>query len=76
MERQLVAEQPQVGTIVAFKPDASKKLADIPGTINRVVARLADGDYLVSLKYSEPVRFGAHLVTGIDALASDLYQPS
>ncbi len=64
---------PEVGAIVAFKPSASQRLAHIPGRIKRVVARLNNGDYLVSLEYTTPVKLGSGLAQHIDAFASHLY---
>lgn len=66
--------KPVVGSTVAFKPTASQALADIPATLTRVVARLADGDYLVSVEYARPVKYGSERLTRIDALESRLYR--
>lgn len=80
MEREFVTDAPvvapEVGRVVAFKPTASQRLAHIPGRIKRIVAQLNNGDYLVSLEYNEPVKFGDERVLHIDAFASHLYQPS
>jgi len=67
---------PEVGAIVAFKPSASQRLAHIPGRIKRVVARLNNGDYLVSLEYTTPVKLGSGLAQNVDAFASHLYPAS
>lgn len=80
MEREFVTDEPvvdpEVGIVVAFKPTASQRLAHIPGRIKRVVAQLKNGDYLVSLEYTEPVKFGDERVRLIDAFTSHLYRPA
>lgn len=69
-------QKPAVGTVVAFKDTASQALAHIPGKVTRILAELADGDYLVSIEYPKPVSVKAAQFTRIDALASRLYHPA
>lgn len=61
---------PELGMTVAFAPAASKRLAGVPGKVSRVIARLNNGDYLLTLEYDKPVKVGDVLMTRIDALAS------
>jgi|GEM_PF-5542528 len=61
-----------VGTTVAFKTTASTWLANLPAKVSQIIARLHNGDYLVSLEYDQPVKFRDEHVVRIDALASDL----
>ena len=63
---------PATGSIVTFAPTASKRLSGVPGKVSRVIARLHNGDYLLTLEYDQPVKFGDVLMTRIDALASQI----
>lgn len=63
---------PEPGTIVTFSPTASKRLAGVPGKVRRVIARLNNGDFLLTLEYDQPIKIGDVLMTRIDALASQV----
>ena len=67
--------KPARGMILAFTATCSVELAGIPATVIDIWPRLPSGDYLVELRYSEPVRLGPHTITQIGALVSELYLP-
>ncbi len=67
---------PSPGMRLAFRPAVSSALADIPDHIVSIWPRFHSGDYLVTLRYAQPVKFRNTLVTHVDALFSELYQPS
>lgn len=64
--------RPNVGTTCAFKPAAAPRLADIPGKVSAIWPRFRSGDYLVTLEYARPVKFGKEFITHIDAFVSEL----
>ena len=72
MAAKVYPAHPEPGTIVAFSPNASKRLAGVPGKVRRVIARLNNGDYLLTLEYDKPVKVVDVLMTYIDALASQV----
>lgn len=74
MAAKVYPAHPELGTIVTFAPHASKRLAGVPGKVRRVIARLNNGDYLLTLEYDKPVKVGDVLLTYIDALASQVMQ--
>ncbi len=65
----------KVGMTLAFRPTASKVLAGIPAHVINVWPPFHSGDYLVTLEFEKPVRYGKDLIRHIDAFASELYQP-
>ncbi len=64
------------GMTLAFKPEASAELADIPACVVDIWPRFRSGEYLVTLEYAEPVNVGHTLTRQIEAFASELYQPN
>ena len=64
-----------VGMTLAFRPTASKALAGIAAHVINVWPRFHSGDYLVTLEFEKPVRYGKDLIRHIDAFASELYHP-
>lgn len=64
----------EVGAVVAFKPVASSALADIPARVTHILARLASGEYLVTLEYAQPVVVRAERAPRVDALTSSFYR--
>lgn len=70
-ERALLTD-PAIGTLYAFAETASQPLAGIPGKVIQVWPRLQSGDCLVTLEYSQPVKFRNALITRIDAFVSQL----
>lgn len=72
MAAKIYTARPEVGALVAFNPNASKRLAGIPGKVERIVARMQNGDYLVTLEYAQPVKVGDTQITRVDAFASHL----
>ena len=42
------------GMILAFKPTASRALADVPARVVTIGPRFRSGDYLVTLEYARP----------------------
>lgn len=67
---------PSPGMRVAFHAAVSSPLADIPAQIETIWPRFHSGDYLVTLRYAQPVKFRNTLVTRVDAFFSELYQLS
>ncbi len=67
--------RPAKGMAVSFKTGASETLAGIPARVTDIWPRLASGDYLVTLEYSQPVKFRNSFITHIEAFMSDL-EPS
>lgn len=58
---------------VAFTPDTSHFLHDIPATVT-AMQPLVDGGYILALEYSQPVRYGKELITHIDAHSADVVE--
>ena len=75
METRSLQSKPTRGMILAFTAASSVDLANIPAIVIDIWPSLPSGDYLVELEYSEPVRLGAHLITQVGALVSELYVP-
>jgi hypothetical protein len=76
MDTNVTAIAMEVGAVVAFKPAASQSLADIPARVTHVLARLANGEYLVTLEYAQPVLIRSERATRVDAVSSSLYRAS
>ncbi len=72
--RQEQVVQPKVGMTLAFR-DAGGALAGIPATVVYVWPRFRSGDYLVTLQYAQPVRYGKQFIRHIDAFVSELEVP-
>ena len=51
-------------------------LADVPARVIYVGPRFSSGDYLVTLEYERPMKWGSEYITTIDAFMSELYQPA
>jgi hypothetical protein len=47
-------------------------LAGIPATIERVLARLASGDLLITIRFAQPVLFRRALVERVDVRRSEV----
>lgn len=75
MATQMHAQKPKIGTMLMFTAVSSPPLAGIPARVIHVWPRFRSGDYLVTLEYAQPVRFGNQLIQHIDAFMSEL-EPS
>lgn len=62
----------QLGHVFTLKESASKELAGIPAIAIAVWPRFRSGDYLVTLRFFQAVKYGSELVTQIDVFASEL----
>jgi hypothetical protein len=62
--------------LLAFKGTAGVPLADIPARVIYVWPRFKSGDYLVTLEYRRPMKWGSEYITTIDAFVSELYEPT
>jgi hypothetical protein len=61
------------GMLLAFKPTASRALADVPAEVVAIGPRFRSGDYLVTLEYARPRRYRNEVIQRIDAFRSELY---
>jgi hypothetical protein len=68
-------EATRPGMILAFRPDASHVLADIPARVVSVGQRFRSGEYLVTIEFARPIKYHNEVIRRIDAFRSELYQP-
>jgi hypothetical protein len=68
--------KPVLGMTLAFTPTSEVALADIPAKVVYIWPRFRSGDYLVTLEYTQSVKFGNEFIHHIDAFMSELYEPT
>jgi hypothetical protein len=64
--------KPALGMTFAFTPGAGADLAGIPATVVYVWPRFRSGEYLVTLEFPWPVKYGREVITQLDAFLSEL----